>query len=228
MSEAPRAVLFDLDGTLVDTSGDLAAALWAACDRFGRPRPSLAQATLAIGDGGPGLVRLAFGADAVEHDAALEHLLTYYADNIAEHSRVYEPLDRLLDDLSQRDTPWGVVTNKRAALARSLLGGLGVRPPADCIVGGDTLPVSKPDPAPLHHAAQLLGVDPGSCLYVGDHRRDIEAGRAAGMHCVAAAYGYVGGDESPDDWGAAAIADSPAALAALIEAFAGLPERRHA
>ena len=221
-----RAVLFDLDGTLVDTAADLANALWSACDRFGVARPPLDAARRAIGDGGPGLVRLAFGDAADVHDAALAHLLEHYADNIAVASRVYEPLDALLPVLDATETPWGVVTNKREALARALLGGLGVAPTADCIVGGDTLEVSKPDPRPLHHAAAVLGVAPDQCLYAGDHRRDVEAGRAAGMRCIAAAYGYLHADDAPERWGAAAVADTPAALAASITAFAGIDRPR--
>lgn len=216
------AVLFDLDGTLVDTAEDLAAALWAACDRFERPRPPLEAARTAIGDGGPGLVRLAFGPDAAEYDAALAHLLDYYDDNIAAHSRVYEPLDSVLNAMDARGTPWGIVTNKREALAQKLLGGIGVSPPRGCIVGGDTLPVSKPDPAPLRHAAEILGADPAGCLYIGDHRRDIEAGTAAGMRCVAVSYGYISAGDDPHSWGAEAVAPTPAELAALIESFVGL------
>lgn len=216
------AVLFDLDGTLVDTAEDLAAALWAACDRFERPRPPLAAARTAIGDGGPGLIRLAFGPDAVEQEAALAHLLEHYAANIARHSRVYEPLGGVLEAMDASGMPWGVVTNKREALAQKLLGGIGVAPPRGCIVGGDTLPVSKPDPAPLRHAAGILGADPAGCLYIGDHKRDIEAGTAAGMRCVAVSYGYIGAGDDPYSWGAEAVADTPAALAGMIEAFAGL------
>ncbi len=217
------AVLFDLDGTLVDTAEDLAAALWAACDRFERPRPPLELARTAIGDGGPGLVRLAFGPDAAEHDEALAHLLDYYNANISTHSRVYEPLGNVLAAMDARGTPWGVVTNKREALAQKLLGGIGVVPPRGCIVGGDTLPVAKPDPAPLRHAAGILGADPAGCLYIGDHRRDIEAGTAAGMRSIAVSYGYISADEDPASWGADAIAATPTALASMIEAFAGLP-----
>lgn len=217
-----HAVLFDLDGTLVDTAADLAAALWSACDRFDVPRPPLDAARRAIGDGGAGLVRLAFGDNAADHDAALAHLLDHYAANIAVRSRVYEPLDALLPALDAHATPWGVVTNKREALARALLAGLGVAPTADCIVGGDTLEVSKPDPRPLHHAASMLGVAPEHCLYVGDHRRDVEAGRAAGMRCIAAGYGYLPQDDRPDHWGAEGIAETPAALAAYITAFTGI------
>ncbi|MEO1595151.1 MAG: HAD-IA family hydrolase [Pseudomonadota bacterium] len=219
MTQASPAVLFDLDGTLVDTAEDLAAALWSACDRFGRDRPPLAQARTAIGDGGPGLVRLAFGDNAPEHADALAHLLDYYANNIAEHSRVYAPLDRVLDALDERAVPWGVVTNKRVGLARSLLGGIGVLPTRDCIIGGDTLEVAKPHPAPLLHAAALLGVEAQHCLYIGDHSRDIDAGNAAGMRCIAAGYGYIRADEDPTQWGAETIAPTPDELATHIEQF---------
>ncbi|MEM7452535.1 MAG: HAD-IA family hydrolase [Pseudomonadota bacterium] len=219
MTQPRPAVLFDLDGTLVDTAEDLAAALWAACDRFGRERPPLAAARTAIGDGGPGLVRLAFGENAPEHADALAHLLDYYANNIAEHSRVYAPLDQLLDALDAREVPWGVVTNKRVGLARSLLDDIGVVPTRDCIIGGDSLEVAKPHPAPLLHAAAILEVAAEHCVYIGDHSRDIDAGKAAGMRCIAAGYGYISTEEDPTQWGAEAIAPTPAELATHIEQF---------
>ena len=214
MTRAPQAVLFDLDGTLVDTAGDLVAALYAACDAFEQPRPVFSAARQQVANGGAGLIRLAFGDGT--HAAALQTLLDHYAANIAVWSSVYRPLDALIEELDGHSLPWGVVTNKSEALSISLLRELRLRPTRDCIVGGDTLAQRKPDPSPLLLAAEQLGVAPAHCVYIGDHRRDIDAAHAAGMTSIAAAYGYVPDDDPAERWNAHHVVDSPAGVAQVL------------
>ncbi|MEM7612421.1 MAG: HAD-IA family hydrolase [Pseudomonadota bacterium] len=212
-----RAVLFDLDGTLVDTAGDLVAALYVACDRFSIERPGYDDARRAVANGGAGLIALGFpDSDEAQRKAALEILLTHYASNIADRSSLYPALPELLETFKQQQVPWGVVTNKPEALTRPLLDALSIQPTRNCIVGGDSLMTRKPDPAPLVYAAGLLGVLPHHCIYVGDHKRDIDAARAANMRTIAAAYGYVAHDDDPSDWDADHCAQESGALQQLL------------
>ncbi len=221
MSTRPEAVLFDLDGTLVDTAGDLVAALYATCDEFRRPRPIHSKARQQVSNGGAGLIGLAFG-DVADHPQALEKLLSHYATNIAVWSSVFRPLDALITQFDDASIPWGIVTNKTEALSVSLLNALSIRPTRECIVGGDTLAQRKPDPAPLLHAAQYLGAEPTRCVYVGDHRRDMDAARAAGMISIAAAYGYVPDEDPADGWQADHVAVSPSDVITIL-ARIGMP-----
>ena len=209
-----HAVLFDLDGTLVDTAPDLVDALFRTCDELGATRPSFDAARRQVANGGLGLVRLAFGdQDPDAERVAHRRFLARYAERIAVHSRVFEPLESTINALR---VPWGIVTNKPAGLTAALLAGLGLRPTDGCVVSGDTLPVRKPDPAPLQLAARMLDVAPQGCLYAGDHRRDIEAAHSAGMTAIAVAYGYnVEGDKA-EDWGADLLCRKAADLAALL------------
>lgn len=205
-----RAVLFDLDGTLIDTADDLVRALYEACDQLDQPRPPHDAARRRVAYGGRGLVELAFGANSGQKgDTALAILLDYYRDHIAEHSRLYEGLDVLLDTLDRNRVPWGIVTNKPIVLTHLLLAALSLDKRAKAIVGADSLPVRKPDPAPLLFAAGQLNVLPQHCVYVGDHDRDIVAAKAAHMRSVGASYGYIDDGDDPEDWQADKIIDHP-------------------
>ena len=213
-------VLFDLDGTLLDSAPDLAAALQQLCAEQDRVMPPYAVVREVVSHGASAVVRSAWpDADAVTMAALLPRFLTLYAEDLAAQTRPFAGIEPLLAALDRAGTPWGIVTNKAAALTLPLLDRLGLATRAAAIVAGDTLTLKKPDPAPVLHACMLAGIAPRSSLFIGDDRRDIEAGRAAGLFTVAAAWGYLGG-EDPAAWEADALVATPQELAALL--------RRHA
>lgn len=214
MAETPT-LLFDLDGTLVDTAPDLVGALFATCDSFEVPRPGYERARREVANGGLGLIRLAFAEarDARQREAH-RWFLDYYADHIADESTVFGPLVPLLNSL---DKPWGIVTNKPAKLTALLLDALELSQKVGCVVSGDTLSVSKPDPAPLLLAAESLQVSPHHCWYAGDHQRDIDAARNAGMTSIAVGYGYNLEGDVPESWDADMICHTPDALASTLQ-----------
>jgi phosphoglycolate phosphatase len=212
-----RGVLFDLDGTLVDTAPDLVAVLNALLAQHGRAPMPYAIARNEVSNGAVGLIRLGFGAALP--DAALEGLrarfLDLYGESVCLKSRLFICLQDIMDILDE-DRVWGIVTNKPAALTLPVLETLGLAAHAGCIVSGDTLPQRKPHPAPLEHAARAIGCAPGECVYIGDAERDIEAGRAAGMRTVAATYGYIRPHADPGAWGADSLVSHPRGLAAAL------------
>ncbi|MEQ6917494.1 HAD-IA family hydrolase [Halomonas aquatica] len=212
----PRVLLFDLDGTLVDTAPDLARATNALRDHHGLPALPYPVIRAQVSNGGSALVTLALGLEkeAVGHDEARTFLLEAYGRALAEESRVFPPLDRLLDQWTAHDLLWGIVTNKPRAYAEPLVTALGLSPGA--LLCADDLPVKKPDPEPLNEAARRLGAEPGNCWYIGDHLRDIQAARAAGMHAVAVGYGYIGEGDDYRRWPADLWFDTAEALVAAL------------
>lgn len=195
------AVLFDLDGTLVDTAPDMVAALLDLQRANGVPPLSYELARSHVSNGAIGLLRLAFPMAGEDERAALHvDYLQRYGSVVCERSRVFEGLQELIDGLEAGDCPWGVVTNKPQHLTDPLMVGLDLAARAACIVSGDTLPQRKPDPAPLLFACEQIGVSPEMTAYVGDAARDIEAGRAAGMPTIAATYGYITAEDNPVEW----------------------------
>ncbi len=222
------ALLLDLDGTLVDTAPDMVACLNRLLEASGEAPIDYTRARNQVSNGAVGL--LALGFRIRPEDSRMPDLrrryLDLYASCLADHSIVFEDFQEVLDTVCSLGWAWGVVTNKPQDLARPLLAALGLTPTAACLVGGDTLPQRKPHPAPLLHAAALLGRDPARCLYVGDAERDIQAGRAAGMRTAAARYGYLDDPAAAARWGADHVIDSPRELTALVRARA--TELRHA
>jgi len=217
------AVLFDLDGTLVDTAPDLVAVLNRLLVESGRTRMPYAVARNEVSNGAGGLLRLGLGGRATpqEIDRLRPRFLELYAEDVASNSRLFIGLDDL-DEVGSR-AKLGIVTNKPDAYTRPLLAALGLAERVLCVVSGDRLPQRKPDPAPLKLAADELGVAPGHCVYVGDAPRDIEAGKAAGMATIAAAYGYIRPSENPFAWGADAVIRRPCDLDAALAALGGAP-----
>ena len=216
----PEAILFDLDGTLADTAPDLAAALnKLRASRGLQPAPYESLRPYASA-GARGLIGagLGLGPDAEEYEALRVAFLDNYAASIAVHSRLFDGVPALLDALNGAGIGWGIVTNKAMRFTDPLVPLIGLGH-AGCVVSGDTTPHAKPHPAPLLEAAKRLGISPASCWYVGDDMRDIQAGRAAGMVTVAAAWGYCGSD-GPAEWNAHAIASSPLELLELIPQIA--------
>ncbi len=213
------ALLLDLDGTLADTAPDLAAALNRLLAEEGRPPLPLRRVRPAVSHGTGALLRLAFGAGAEAEADLRARLLAHYRRGIARATRLFAGMAELLAAVETRSLPWGIVTNKPAALAVPLVAALGLAGRAGCLVAGDTLAVAKPHPGPLLHAAARLGVPPGRCLYLGDARQDVEAARRAGMIPLVALYGYLGPDDDPRGWGAAGLVRRPAEVLAWL----GLP-----
>ncbi len=198
----PQAVLFDLDGTLVDTADDLGAALNHVLGQVGKPLCDRQQYRPVASHGAKGLLELGFGADLVNYSFAelRQMFLQYYALHIADHSTLFAGADTLLQRLQALDIPWGIVTNKPYKLAASLVRQLPAL--ADCriLLGGDSLAQRKPDPTPLWVACHQLQVAPADCWYLGDAERDIAAGRRARMQTIVAGFGYLSQDDQPQLW----------------------------
>ncbi|KRB92842.1 HAD family hydrolase [Noviherbaspirillum sp. Root189] len=215
---SPRAILFDLDGTLADTAPDLAGAMNRVRAARGlAPTPYELLRPVASA-GARGLIGASFGLKPEDDGfAELRTLfLNTYESAIAIDTRLFDGIERLLDEMQIRNIGWGIVTNKAARFTDLLVPKIGLGH-AGCVVSGDTTPHSKPHPAPLLEAARRLGLPPEQCWYVGDDLRDIQAGRAAGMATVAASWGYCGHVE-PETWEADAIAASPLEVCELIRA----------
>jgi len=206
-----RAVLFDLDGTLVDTAPDLGYALNLQRARHSLPPLDDAVIRPQASHGARGLLGAGFGLhpDDARFAAMREEFLQLYADNICRHSRPFSGILDLLAELEARGLKWGVVTNKPAAFTEPLMSILDLAERAACIVSGDTCPQSKPHPAPMLAAAELCAAAPAQCLYLGDAERDIEAARAAGMPALVAAWGYLDATDAPHTWGAHAQIHHP-------------------
>lgn len=214
-----QAVLFDLDGTLIDTAGDLLGALDDLRSELGLPACTVRLPLAVAARGGRGIISLGFPDDATAADRFLPRYLELYRLRIARLSRPYAGIETMLATLRERGTAFGIVTNKPEGLARVLLDELGWS--RDLVmVGGDTLPVRKPAPDPVWHACKLLGVLPERSIMVGDDRRDIESGRAAGCwRSIAVSYGYIENPAELATWQADHLVDSPEALAALLLAL---------
>lgn len=205
-----RAVLFDLDGTLADTAGDLAAALNRV--RADRALPPLPVAALRgyASHGARGLLGAGMGVakgDA-EYEPLREAFLAYYESDLLRQSRLFDGADMVLDELERRGLRWGIVTNKAQRFTLPLVKHLALVPRAGTVICGDTTPYAKPHPAPLYAAAKELGFDAADCVYVGDAERDIAAGIAAGMKTLVARYGYFAPEDAPERWPADGCIDS--------------------
>ncbi|MBN6728225.1 phosphoglycolate phosphatase [Burkholderia multivorans] len=221
--DAPRlqhceAVLFDLDGTLADTAPDLAAAVNKMQRVRGLPETPLDALRRLASAGARGLLGGAFGItpETPGYDAMRDEFLANYAADICVQTTLFPGIAEVLDELEARGVRWGIVTNKAMRLTAPLVQLLGLASRAACVVGGDTTPHSKPHPAPLLHAAGLLALAPDRIVYVGDDLRDIQAGYAAGMATVAAAYGYCGDGAAPGDWRAQHLVGTTGELRDLL------------
>lgn len=207
------AILFDLDGTLVDSAPDLGAA--ADKLRTDRGLPSLAYELYRpmAGAGARGMLAVAFGMgpDHVDFLSLREEFFRNYEACLHDRTVIFAEVPELIAALRLRSVPWGVVTNKAARFSEPLTAALPLFASAGTVVSGDTTPHSKPHPEPLFEAARRLGVDPGRCVYVGDDERDIEAGRAAGMRTAAATWGYLAAKD-PASWKADVLIKSPGEL----------------
>ncbi len=211
------AVLFDLDGTLVDTAPDMVAVLQAMQGEYDRIPIDYEIGRAQVSNGAIGLLSAGFPDIEVCYGDDLHHeYLERYAEMICEESRIFAGMEALLDQLDDADCPWGVVTNKPEHLTNPLLEALGIDARSACTVSGDSLSVRKPDPAPLLLACDIAGIEPYRAIYVGDAERDIEAGLRAGTATIAAAYGYITEDDDPREWGADIIAPDTEELAQIV------------
>ena len=214
-----HAVLFDLDGTLVDSAPDLGAAADKMRTDRGMPSLPLARYRPMAGAGARGMLGEAFGL-APEHpsfEAFKEEFFCNYEARLTAHTVAFDGVSELIAQILSRQLVWGVVTNKAARFALPLTQAMPLFASARAVVCGDTTAHAKPHPAPLLEAAARLGLAPGQCIYVGDDERDILAGQAAGMGTVAATYGYLGKGALTNHWGAHAEIKSPLELLKLLE-----------
>jgi 2-phosphoglycolate phosphatase len=215
--EGTRAVLFDLDGTLLDTAPDMAGSLNQLLQEQGREPLPFERIRRLVSHGATALVSLGFAGVAEPLFATLRaRFLEIYHGRLSLETRVYEGIAEALDRLDSSGIKWGIVTNKPGWLTEPLLEGLALRRRAQVIVSGDTLAHRKPHPAPLLHAAQKLGVAPAECIYIGDAERDVLAAQAAGMQVFVALFGYIPADEQPHGWPASGWLETPRALATLL------------
>jgi phosphoglycolate phosphatase len=212
------AVLFDLDGTLIDSAPDLGAAADQMRVQRGLPSLPLKNYRPLCGAGARGMLEIAFamGPDHPDYEAMREEFFCNYERCMTERTFAFDGVHDLIDALRAQGLAWGVVTNKSQRFTNPLTAAMPLFSSAGTIVSGDTTPHAKPHPAPLLEAARQLGVLPAQCLYVGDDERDIVAGHAAGMLTVAATYGYLGSQSDVGAWNAHAQINSPMALLQLL------------
>lgn len=206
-----NVVLFDLDGTLVDTAPDLGFALNTLLEQEGHHPLDHARIRPVASHGSAGLLKLGFGIETEDpvFPALQQRFLTLYADNIARESALFIGMQQVLDGLSSQGIRWGVVTNKPSFLTNPLMEALHLTEAAACIVSADTTPFSKPHPAPMLHACELVDAKPVDCIYIGDAERDIQAAHNAHMRSVVALYGYISETDEPEAWQADCMINHP-------------------
>ena len=216
------AVLFDLDGTLADSAGDLALALNRIRESRGLPAIPAEDLRPYASSGARGLLHRGMGVtqDHPEYAALRELFLANYSECLAETTTLFDGVSEALDAIEARGLRWGIVTNKFERFAMPVVAALDLDRRAAVVVGGDTTPHAKPHPAPLLHAANAMGIAASDCVYVGDDLRDVEAGAAAGMATIVAGYGYMGVGGDPKRWPATGWIDRPQDLIDWLPAHA--------
>ncbi len=214
-----EAVLFDLDGTLADTAPDLGGALNRLLLEEGRvplPMPLLRR---HVSGGARALIGAGFGltAESADYPRLKQRFLELYEQHICVDSRLFDGMSELLAGIEAATLRWGIVTNKIERYTRQVVAGLGLAKRAICVVSGDSTPNPKPHPEPMLLACRLAGVNPQYALYIGDDLRDVQAGHAAGIRTIAAAWGYLGEGLPIEQWKADGIAANPADVLRLIK-----------
>jgi 2-phosphoglycolate phosphatase len=214
-----RAVLFDLDGTLIDSAPDLGAAADGMRVSRGMPSKPLDAYRSQAGSGARGMLQVAFGmgVEHVDYDQFREEFFLRYEACLTQRTRPFPGVEQLLESLVQRGLLWGIVTNKAQRFTSPIVRSLRLLDSASTVICGDTTAHAKPHPEPLLEAARQLSLSPSECIYVGDDARDIVAGRSAGMRTVAAQYGYLGHGAHVASWGADAEVSSPLQVLQLLE-----------
>ena len=213
-----QLILFDLDGTLLDTAPDMVGALHELMAEAGREPVDYTSARAYVSRGAFGLIDMAFGQLEEAHRMSLrERYLELYERRLTEATRMFDGMEQVLDRIEAAGLSWGIVTNKPGFLTEPLLDSLGLLARSSATVSGDTLAQRKPHPRPLLHAAEQLGVPAPQSMYVGDDTRDMQAGKAAGMTTVAALYGFIQPGEDPAHWQADFRIEHPGDLLAILE-----------
>ncbi len=208
------SVLFDLDGTLLDTAPDMVHALNIVRQEYGMPELELRLIRPYVGHGAKMLLKLGFGVDETSHDYSilLEKLLNAYDECLTRSTILFPQMSAVLDHLEAKNIPWGIVTNKPARFTLNTLHALDLSRRSGCIICGDTLTNRKPHPEPILHACNILQRSPATTLYVGDAATDVIASKAAGTKSLVALYGYIGAEEDPYDWKADGYIKNPAEI----------------
>jgi phosphoglycolate phosphatase len=211
-------VLFDLDGTLVDTAPDLYRAACRLCARLAHPEPSFERFRPTVSRGARAMLACAFpDRPEAERESLVEPFLALYREDVCRESRLFPGIETVLAALGERGLPWGIVTNKPRFLTEPLLAALPLAAAPAVLFCGDCLPVRKPDPAPVLAACAVLGRSPLAVWFVGDDERDVQAGRAAGCRTAVAGWGYVPGAGACLQWGSERVLERPDQLLALLE-----------
>ncbi|MGR9116524.1 MAG: HAD family hydrolase [Gammaproteobacteria bacterium] len=212
-------VLFDLDGTLVDTAPDLIACLNYALTRHGFAAASAEAIKPMISYGAVAMIKASLGSEAGERQqqSILETMLDHYQHNIAEHTVFFSGMPETLKAIEFLGLKWGVITNKKERFTQPLMDALNLTRRAACIISGDTTAYSKPHPEPMLAGCKQADVKPEECVYIGDASHDIVAGKSAGMKTLAALYGYLKPDDVPDTWGADAYIEHPEQINSWIK-----------
>jgi 2-phosphoglycolate phosphatase len=213
------AVLFDLDGTLIDSAPDLAGACNDMRVERGLAPLPYERLRRVVGSGARGMVGASFGLspESPGYAELRDEFLARYEARMTRETKVFDAVLPVLAWLEGEGLPWGIVTNKATRFAAPLVAALGLADRTATLVCGDTVAHAKPHPAPLLEAARRLGMAAGRCAYVGDDHRDVVAGRAAAMRTVVAAWGYLGEGDAPDAWGADHVIERPDELPGLID-----------
>ena len=214
-----RAVLFDMDGTLLDTAPDFIAICQAMLAERGLPRVDDKLIRDEISGGARAMVSAAFAMspEAPEFEALRLEFLERYQTDCAVHSTLFDGMAELLADIEKANLIWGVVTNKPVRFARPIMEQLGLSERSAVLICPDHVTKSKPDPEPLLLACKMLDLDPASVLFVGDDLRDIESGRDAGTKTAAVRYGYIHPQDNPDHWGADVVVNHPLELRRVLD-----------
>ncbi|MBS8239780.1 HAD family hydrolase [Marinobacter lipolyticus] len=219
MPDTPSTVLFDLDGTLIDTAPDFIRCLNELRVRHGLDPLPGATIRRSVSNGARAMVRVGFGLEPEHPDYLEKHtaFLDLYEQGVTIETRLFEGMDAILRNLEARGIPWGIVTNKPVRFAEPLVAALGLAERCAVVICPDHVTHRKPHPEALHLACQRIGASAGTGIYVGDHERDIEAGRNAGMTTIAVRYGYIEEPHTVDLWQADLIADTVPDLAKLLQ-----------
>ena len=220
MSISINCILFDLDGTLLDTSYDFAYALNQTCRAFNVPSLRYQDLRKVVSQGGLAMTKLAFpDMEGEPLETRKQYFLNTYFENIDHHTQIFPGLETGLQTLAEKNIPWGIVTNKPTWLTEKLLQNIHFPTSPKAVVCGDTLQVNKPDPAPLQLAAEQCKTPSQNCLYIGDHLRDIEAGNRAGMQTAAAMFGYILDAPNAPKWPAHHFFETPYEISQYFKAL---------